>query len=475
MDILLSLFEKCFGIRPSRMIPLPGSGSNRRYFRLVSPLGNAIAVSGTDRNENDSFVYLSAHLGSRGINVPRVLAVSEDGMAYLQEDLGSLSLYDAVAEGRRSGLYSGEESRLLCEAVSMLPAIQVLGDEGLDYGRCFSGAELNVRMVNADLNYFKYCFLKTIVPEFDENALQDDFDRLAADLLSDGGTAFMYRDFQARNVMLHDGRPFFIDFQGGRRGPLHYDLASFIWQARAAYPEELKEKMLRTYLDALGKLVPSVDEDRFRARLDLFALFRTMQVLGAYGFRGLTEKKAHFIESIPYALDNLRKLKDMAGERYPYLHSLLSVLAGSGRFTKAAPYDGLTVTVCSFSFRKGVPEDLSGNGGGYVFDCRALSNPGRYDEYRELTGMDDAVIRFMENDGEVFDFLRNAYGLVDRHAVRFMERGFTSLHVSFGCTGGRHRSVYAAERMASHLHDRFPGLRVRLVHREQGTDRILGE
>jgi hypothetical protein len=275
----------------------------------------------------------------------------------------------------------------------------------------------------------------------------------------------MYRDFQSRNVMIKDGQPYFIDFQGGRRGPLHYDVASFLWQARANFSDELRAELLEDYIGALKEL-REINADEFRKQLKHFVLFRTLQVLGAYGFRGSFEKKPHFLQSIPFALKNLRQLLHEDMSAYPYLAEILRQLCDLEQFQDRAPSQHLVVKVYSFSYKKGIPYDDSGNGGGFVFDCRALHNPGRYAQYAKLTGLDQPVIDFLEEDGEVQPFLEQAYQLVDASVQRYKERGFTSLMVSFGCTGGQHRSVYTAQKMAEHIHQKFD-VEVQLIHREQ--------
>jgi hypothetical protein len=275
--------------------------------------------------------------------------------------------------------------------------------------------------------------------------------------------------------MVKDGQPYFIDFQGGRRGPVYYDVASFAWQARARFTQEQKEMMLKAYLESLSEYVP-VDEARFRSRLRLFVLFRLLQVLGAYGFRGWVEHKANFVTSIPAAISELKFLAAEGFDGYPYMTEVLGQLAGLPRFVQDASHEGvLEVKVYSFSFKKGVPYDPSGNGGGYVFDCRSIHNPGRYEPYKKLTGRDEPVIKFLEDDGEVFAFLEHVYGVVDPHVETYSSRGFTNLMVSFGCTGGQHRSVYCAEHLAHHLAQKYPDIRVRLIHREQGIDLDLGK
>ena len=468
---LESLFKHYTGAAPVSCEALTGSASHRRYFRLTGPDGRTlIGVEGTDADENRAFLTIDRHFASKGINVPKVVA--EDGLCYLQEDLGSTVLYDALASGRTSGKYSEDEVALLRKTIAALPKIQVEGARGLDWSVCYPQPSFDARMVDFDLNYFKYDFLKLSGLEFNEVKLQDDFDRLRTDLLSEYSDTFMYRDFNARNVMLVDGEPWFIDFQGGRRGPVYYDVASFLWQARARYPESLREDLLQTYLEALRAYGP-VDEAHFRSRLRLFILFRMLQVLGCYGYRGLWEGKKPFIDSIPPALEIVKSLLPFAD--YPYLSEVLASLSAphpSEGVLFPEPSDSssaLTVTIYSFSFKKGIPEDTSGNGGGYVFDCRSVHNPGKYERFKQLTGLDKPVIDFLEEDGEILRFLDNVYSLVDAHVERFLQRGFTHLQVSFGCTGGQHRSAYSAQHLAEHLVAKYP-VKVHLIHRERGIE-----
>lgn len=499
---LYSLFAGYTGSVPEACIPVSASGSDRKYYRLKAGNVSVIGVYGADRMENDAFIYIGRHLLSKGLNVPEIYSVSDDGLYYIQEDLGSESLYDAVSAGRAeasllvtgkpaSAAYSARERSLLLKTVSMLPEIQVLGAQGLDFSLCYPVPEFDARSVMFDLHYFKYCFLRLTGIQSDEMRLEDDFEAFRDRLLSVEGNDFMYRDFQARNIMLHDGKPFFIDFQGGRKGPVHYDLASFVWQAKACYPRGLKADMVSAYIDALGKF-RHVDETRFMEDLRQFVLFRLLQVLGAYGFRGLYGRKPHFIESIPFAMANLREFLSSGFSDYPYLLSLLERLsAPDSGWSLPVSRSGvrmetnglrqeeksvLTVEVTSFSYRKGIPEDSSGNGGGYVFDCRALVNPGRYERYRNSTGMDADVIRFLEEDRGVGEFIGHACSLADAHVRNFLERGFSHLCVAFGCTGGQHRSVYCAESVARHLASVYGAdIRIVLTHREQGITRRIGE
>lgn len=335
----------------------------------------------------------------------------------------------------------------------------------MDFSVCYPQAEFNRRSILWDLNYFKYCFLKATGIDFQENLLEDDFENMTQVLLADTFSTFMYRDFQSRNVMIREGKPYFIDFQGGRKGPVYYDVASFLWQAKARFPQHLREELIHDYLDALHAYCP-MPESYFREQLRQFVLFRTLQVLGAYGFRGYFEQKPHFLQSIPYAIENLDQLLEEDFPAYPYLCKVLKQLTRLPVYATELNKRKLTVRVMSFSYKKGIPEDPSGNGGGYVFDCRAIHNPGKYDAYKQLTGRDEPVIRFLEEDGEILTFLEHVYALADAHVQRFLERGFTHLSICFGCTGGQHRSVYAAEHVSQHIHEKF-GVNVEVNHREQ--------
>ena len=470
MEALTELYTAFAGAAPKTVEAITGSGSNRQYVRFTSAEGKSlIGVIGTSLEENHAFCYLSGHFALRGLPVPRVLAVSADGFRYLQEDLGSRSLFDALSGGRAAGgHYSEEERELLRRTVAELPALQIRGAEGLDFSNCYPQAAMDEMNVHFDLNYFKYCFLKPSGVDFHEVRLEEDFQRFAHDLMQTdvpSEWAFLYRDFQARNVMLDaSGHPHFIDFQGGRRGPVQYDLASFLWQASARYSADLREELIGVYLQQLRRFV-EVDEARFRRRLRLFVLFRLLQVLGAYGYRGYFERKQHFLDSIPPALDNLSVLlQEEDGCPYEYMRAVF------GQLKDSPP--ALLIRIFSFSYRRGIPEDTSGNGGGYIFDCRSTHNPGRYEPFKQLTGLDEEVIRFLEDDGEILTFLDSVYRLADAHVERYLQRGFTDLMFSFGCTGGQHRSVYCAQHLAEHLHRKY-GVVVDLTHREQGIHKLL--
>ena len=484
---LSELFTQATGKPAGEQTSLTASGSNRRYSRIWSEDKQVtlIGVEGTSHDENHAFLMMAAHFAGQGLNVPRVLAVSEDEMLYVQEDLGNTLLFDYIAEGRKTGVFCEREKVMLRKTIRALARFQLKAAENFDFNVCYPQPEFNLRSIRWDLNYFKYCFLKATGLEFQEDKLENEFERLAYILLQQKQmNAFMYRDFQSRNVMVVESQkskvesdrelePYFIDFQGGRRGPIYYDVASFLWQAKANFHDELRHELIEEYLDELCKYI-EVDKQEFYATLRHFVLFRTMQVLGAYGFRGYFEKKPHFLQSIPFAIENLRRLLKDAADDYPYLIEVLHEMTEMKQFKEVNVRKPLVVKAYSFSFKKGIPADDSGNGGGFVFDCRAVNNPGKYERYNHYTGMDEPVIKFLEEDGEIFPFLDAAYRLVDASVKRYKDRGFTSLMVSFGCTGGQHRSVYAAEKMAEHINEKF-GVEVRLIHREQNVERTLPE
>lgn len=469
-ELLAQLYQSYTGEAPTSIEPLPGAGSNRKYFRLKGK-ESLIGVYGTSTEENRAFIYMARHFSQKGLPVPRILAEAPDQSAYLQDDLGDTSLFQLIKQGRESGNFSDEETNILKRTIRLLPQIQFEGSKDMDFSYCYPLATFNRRSILWDLNYFKYCFLKATGLEFQENLLEDDFERMADTLLQIEPQVFMYRDFQSRNIMIREEKPYFIDFQGGRKGPFYYDVASFLWQAKANYPDSLRQELLDEYLDAL-RPYHAIDKEQFLTTLRHFVLFRTLQVLGAYGFRGYFEKKAHFIQSVPYAIENLRQLLETDFPEYPYLCLMLRKLTELPQFASIRNRRKLTVHVMSFSYKKGIPEDPSGNGGGYVFDCRAVHNPGKYEQYKQLTGRDKPVIDFLEQDGEILQFLEHVDALADAHVQRFLERGFTNLSICFGCTGGQHRSVYSAEHVAHHLNEKF-GVRIRLIHREQHIEQIL--
>lgn len=492
MERLIKLYEATFGCTPTKTEAITGSGSSRLYFRLATERNSAIGVIGNCQEENNAFIGITRHFLEKGLPVPTIYNVSPDRMAYLQSDLGDCSLYRMLTNARDSKKYSDADVRLLETTIRTLPRMQIIGAQGMDLSLCYPTAKMDETSIHFDLNYFKYCFLKLIPDfEFDELRLENDFCLFCADIMKISKTenSLILRDCQARNIMMvkKNGQqfPYFIDYQNCRFGPKEYDLASFLWQSSAQYPQYIRKKLIDCYIDSLNELRPNVNAKTVYENLDFMVLFRIIQVLGAYGFRGFIEHKSYFFNSIPYAIYNLKEIIDKGtANPYPYLKSILTRVTQLSWGEKSPnPREltnnkvsgpiTLTVTIYSFSFKKGIPHDSSGNGGGYVFDCRSTHNPGKYIQYKNLTGLDSPVIKFLEEDGEILAFLGNVYPIVTHHVQRFIERGFTHLMICFGCTGGQHRSVYSAQNVAEHLRLMFKNINIHLIHREQNIDMYL--
>jgi aminoglycoside/choline kinase family phosphotransferase len=447
--------------------PLPVAGSYRQYYRMNGLTKNAIGVYSPDKQENIAFLGFTRHFQLSGLSVPEIYAEDESSDCYLLSDLGDLSLLQKLEEGRNSGRPDAVTIELYKAVIAELPRFQVEAAGSFNYNLCYPVKEFDARSMRWDLNYFKYYFLRLLKVPFNEHALENDFDRLILYLLRAGGSFFMYRDFQARNILIHEGKPFFIDYQGGRRGPLQYDLASLLFQVKADLPFDFREDMLHWYLDCLSKY-QEVDRESFVSYYYGFVLIRLLQVMGAYGFRGYFERRAHFLQSIPFAIDNVKWWLDNV-QLEPQLPELMKALRTIAISDVRTPFvstdEGLTVSVNSFSYKNGPPIDYSGNGGGFVFDCRALPNPGRYEHFKSFTGRDPLVIQFLEREPQVDKFLSSVFKLVDQSVQEYLKRGFNSLQVSFGCTGGQHRSVFCAEKLARYLEEKY-SMQVALYHTE---------
>lgn len=465
------LFEKFAGPVAASIEKIPQSGSDRIYFRILSA-GNVtyIATYGKNIRENETFLYFTNHFRSCGCPVPQIFAVNDNKTIYIQEDFGDISLLNKLDEFG----FSNEVFALFQSALRQLAHLQIKGDANLDYSRCITSKEFGKQAILSDLLYFKYYFLDTLQVPYDKEQLLDEFDQLSTFLTSTDYKYFMFRDFQSRNIMVKDDQVHYIDYQGGMKGALQYDVASMLWQARAELPDEWKNSLLDYYIMcAEEQLHLKIDKPRFISQYNGYVLIRLLQVLGAYGFRGLFERKAHFLTSIPLALKNLKWFlsNKSAGIDLPEFDRLLKLITGdeiAGRFTPLQASDNtpLIVTINSFSYKKGIPPDISGNGGGFVFDCRGLLNPGRYDEYKKLTGRDKSVQDFLEQRTKMAEFLNSIYTIVDISVEDYIRRGFSNLQVSFGCTGGQHRSVFAADSLARHLRNKFR-VKIELKHVEQ--------
>ncbi|HVZ38467.1 MAG TPA: RNase adapter RapZ [Candidatus Kapabacteria bacterium] len=507
---LVALYRSRFHADPEAMLDIRADGSNRSLYRLIGPGGTVVGVFGPDHEENRAFLSFSRSLRDAGLPVPEIYASNEAEGIYLEEDLGDVTLFDALTAARSDESGFPQAIVPLYErVVDLLPRVQVLGGRAVDYSAAYPCAEFDRQSMMWDLSYFKYHFVKLARIPFNEARLEADFNRLCDFLLTADRSNFLYRDFQSRNIMIRDGDPWLIDYQGGRRGALHYDIASLLYDAKAALTPDLRDRLLERYIDSLASYLP-VDRPAFRELYGGYVLIRILQAMGAYGYRGFFERKPHFLASVPYAVRNIGTLLEaglplhlpelemvlaritettfetaetelemaatefevvakefeMAAKEFEAAEPERAPVAQDARVAAEDSGPALNVHVASFSYRQGYPEDMTGHGGGFVFDCRMLNNPGRHEEYRCMSGCDAAVKEFLEREPEVESFWRNAAGLVDAAVARYLERGFDQLAVAFGCTGGQHRSVYFAERLAQHLVRRSPRIEVHLSHRE---------
>jgi aminoglycoside/choline kinase family phosphotransferase len=435
--------------------PLQGQlgGSGRAIVRLAGGQFSVIGILYPVREENVAFLEFSRHFRRHGLPVPEIYAEDLNQGAYLEEDLGDTTLFEFLGANRTVADVAPAAIEAYRKVVAMLPRFQVQAGRDLNYRVCYPRASFDRQSIAWDLNYFKYYFLRLAGVPFSEQALEHDFARLTKFLLSASHEYFLYRDFQSRNIMLRDGQPFFLDYQGGRKGALQYDIASLLYDGKADLPPELRQQLLDYYLESLDNYI-SVDRDAFMEHYYAYVYVRIMQALGAYGFRGFYERKAHFLQSVPYALKNLRWLAHHV--KLPIalpalMDAFNAMLASDKLHALASSAEALKVRIFSFSFHREMPADESGNGGGFVFDGRSLPNPGREEEFRALTGKDASVIDYLNRQESVHQFFSAVLSLVDRSVSSYQSRGFKNLMVSFGCTGGQHRSVYLAEQLASHL------------------------
>ena len=471
MDVLNALFEQHFQHPPTRVAQLQGElgGSGRKIVRLSDGEQSAIGILHDVREENAAFLAFSRHFRRHGLPVPEIYGEDLGRGAYLEQDLGDSSLFEFLSSHRSAEAIAPAVVEAYRKVVAVLPRFQVEAGRDLDYSVCYPRGRFDRQSIDWDLNYFKYYFLRLAGIPFNEQALEDDFDRLTELLLSAPQDYFLYRDFQSRNVMLLDGQPFFVDYQGGRKGALQYDIASLLFDAKADLPPEMRQQLLDYYLDQLATHI-ALDRADFQRYYYGFVYVRIMQALGAYGFRGFYERKPHFLQSVPYALKNLRWL--LHNVTLPValptlLDAFNSMLASEKLQGLASSAENLTVRVFSFSFHRGWPKDESGNGGGFVFDGRSLPNPGREERFKALTGRDAPVIEYLNQQESVHQFFASVLSLVDASIYEYQRRGFKHLMVSFGCTGGQHRSVYLAEQLAKRLRGRN-GVDVVVHHRELG-------
>ena len=464
---ITQLFENWKKIKPDRIEKLIQSGSDRIYYRIYAKEQHFIATYNLNLKENNTFIQFSNHFKEKGLPVPTVFASSDDGLLYLQQDLGTESLLNKLEQNGHTA-YSFD---LFKKSLQQLARLQINGHEGLDYALCLTAREFGRQAILSDLLYFKYYFLDTLKLPYDKQTLLDDFDALSTYLTRTEYKYFMFRDFQSRNIIVQNDEVFFIDYQGGMQGALQYDVASLLWQAKAELSDEWKQKLLEYYMDEADRLLQKpIDRNLFVSQYNGYVLIRLLQVLGAYGFRGLFERKAHFLASIPLALNNLRSFLQQArtGIAVPEFERILTIITGDEILLRFQPLQAneqtkLVVKVSSFSYKKGIPTDETENGGGFVFDCRGILNPGRFEPYKKLSGKDKFVQDFLQQQTKMDLFLNSVFDLVDISTDDYLKRGFDSLMINFGCTGGQHRSVYAAEQTARHLRNKY-NLKVIISH-----------
>lgn len=462
-----TLFSSLKNQTAERIEKLPQSGSDRVYFRIYTTHESYIATYNINQKETNTFIQFSRHFKKAGLPVPEILGVNEDNTIYIQEDLGTESLLNQLEKHGHTDI----PYQLFQKSLSALAQIQIKGDQGLDYNWCITAKEFGKQAILSDLLYFKYYFLDTLQLPYDKQAMLDDFEALSTYLTHTQYKYFMFRDFQSRNIIVKDGEVSFIDFQGGMKGALQYDVASLLWQAKAELSEEWKNSLLDYYMDQIDQLLKEpVDRITFVSQYNGYVLIRLLQVMGAYGFRGLFERKAHFLASIPLALRNLKFFIEnkRIGINTPEFDRVLKLVVADEMIARFEPPQAneqtpLVIQISSFSYKKGIPADESENGGGFVFDMRGILNPGRFEDYKRLSGLDKPVQDFLEQRTKMNEFLNSVWDLIDITVENYLKRDFEHLMINFGCTGGQHRSVYAAEQTARHLRNKYK-VKVQLQH-----------
>lgn len=467
-------FEKWASEKVESISLLPATGSNRKYYRIIGASKSAIAVYNDDYKENRAFISFSRHFLKQNLRVPTIYYEDLENNIYLQQDLGDQTLFSSLSGEGNDGAFTSDVKRYYLETIQQLPQFQIRAAKGLDFAVCYPRASFDKQSMFWDLNYFKYYFLKLAKIPFDEQLLEDDFKTLVEFLLSAPRDYFLYRDFQSRNIMINKDQVYFIDYQGGRKGALQYDIASLLYDAKANLDDEYRKELLHRYIEEVLKIIP-IDKNEFLQYYQGYVFIRIMQALGAYGFRGFYERKAHFLQSVPYALKNIERLLKAYNlpVKIPTLTGIWREIAENSPLRHLnEQQQKLTVRINSFSFKNSIPVDDKGHGGGFIFDCRSLPNPGRQEKYKHQNGYDQPVINFFQKEKAVSRFLKHIYGLITPVVENYQQRNFTNLQISFGCTGGQHRSVYCANRLTEYLKSRFD-IAIKLNHIEQNISENL--
>lgn len=466
-QILEQLFEEHFGIKAEKVSGIPMSGSDRRYYRIEAGKTTAIGTFNQNIAENNSFYYFTELFRKHEIRVPEIYKTGKDRRYYLQQDLGSTTLFDELNNQGQTE----DVKNYYRKSLEQLAKLQWIAGREVDYNHCFGTKQFDEKAISADFLYFKYYFADLQKVVYDKIELATEIEEISKDLGRIQPKTLMYRDFQSRNIMIYEGEVYFIDYQGCMQGSPQYDIASLLWQAKAKLPQKWKDELLNSYIESLNNLpMPKVDETYLRKGYSQFVMLRLVQVLGAYGFRGLLEKKPHFVSSIAPALQNLHGFLDDNPQipNYPKLRNLLESISSTEMQNhydtiKATENSKLKITINSFSYKKGIPKDSSEHGGGFVFDCRGILNPGRIAQYKKQSGKDKAVQHYLLTETKMPEFLEHIYAIIDINVSNYLERDFDSLSINFGCTGGQHRSVFAAEQMANFLKNKY-GLEAETTH-----------
>ena len=448
---LSNLFEKTFKEKITAIEDIKSDGSNRKILRLKNTNRSVVGFFGPDKSENNAFVSFSKHFKNQSLPVPEIFAYEPLNKIYLETDLGNETLFDFLEKHRKNSDLDSETISYYKKSLKWLSFFQIKALENFDFENCYPRQAFDRQSIMWDLNYFKYYFAKLAGIPFNEEKLENDFILFSDFLVKTRSDFFLYRDFQSRNIMIKNNETWFIDYQGGRKGALQYDVASLLYDAKADINPELREELLIYYL-FLPEIKKAISKEEFIAFYYPYVIIRIMQALGAYGLRGFYEKKTHFLQSVPYAIKNLEWIIENTNclKEYSEMLKIFKRIISSSQlrqFTKRKL--GLNLKIYSFSYKNGIPQDYSGHNGGFVFDCRCLPNPGKEEKYKELTGKDIEVIRYFEEKKEVSNFFDKAVSLIEQAVSNYSSRNFTDLSVCFGCTGGRHRSVYMADKLYS--------------------------
>lgn len=467
MDIRTTVeqaYLKWRGTAPGIITRLPQSGSDRVYFRLLYGDEHVIGAYNPSREENDAFVGFSNHFRSKGLPVPEIYVYYPDERVYFLEDLGDSNLFTWLAQRSDEERFNQETEALFLTVASDLVRIQTEGIKGLDLSLCYPHRSFDRQSMVWDLNYYKYMFLKLIGAPFNEIKLERDFEALTRFLLDAGQEYFLFRDFQTANIMIRDGKPWYIDYQGGRLGAPQYDIASLVYDAKAYIPSGIREKTLERHLDLFAAATGKPRESLAKYS-GAFTLIRLMQALGAFGFRGLHENKPTFSESIVPAVELMNDLL-WGGKLHidlPELTKASESVPLQRKYRILSHYQELVkINIESFSYVRGRSVNYD-TGSGFVFDCRGLRNPVLESDLRERTGLDPEVAEFFGNDDEAVAFAGDCSNIIRNTLPMMRRKGILEIHAAFGCVGGQHRSVWCAARVASML-SAMPGVTVTVNH-----------